>query len=103
MATAQTEIKALKKDMTQIKDILVDHFDGKSSNGTSKTKYFDVEDVKEKARVVGAQAREYVSVKQDQVLAARDVTEKTIKERPFTTAAIAFTGGALVAALLSRK
>lgn len=103
MATAQQEIKALKQDMAQIKDILVDHVDGKSSNGSSKSKFFDVEDVKAKARYAGEQAREYLSAKQEQVIAARDVTEKTIKERPFMSTAIAFTGGALVAALLSRK
>ena len=103
MATAQQEINALKKDMAQIKDILVDHVEGNSSNGSSKSKLLNVENVKEKARVAGAQAREYLSAKQDQVIAARNVTEKTIKERPFTTAAVAFTGGALVAALLSRK
>ncbi len=103
MATAQQEIKSLKEDMAQIKDILVDHAEGTAANGASKSRSVNMDQVKEKARLFGAQAREFLNGKQEQFVTARDATEKTIKSRPFTSAAVAFTGGALIAALLSRK
>ncbi|MFC3051460.1 hypothetical protein [Kordiimonas pumila] len=103
MTTAQQEIKSLKKDLAQIKDILADHAENVVSNGASKSKFFDVDEVKDQARRAGVAARKYLHDKQDQVIVARDKAEATIQKRPFTTTVAAFAGGALIAALLSRK
>ncbi len=103
MATAQQEIKTLKKDLAQIKEMLAASANGHAPNGLGDNSRFDIDAIKERAREAGVKAREYLSEKQDQAKVARDKAEKTIQKRPFTSTAAAFAGGAIVAALLSRK
>ncbi|WP_262690200.1 hypothetical protein [Kordiimonas aestuarii] len=102
MATAQQEIKNLKKDMKQIKDMLTAQARDVAPNGAD-TSRIDVDAIKDRAREAGEKAREYLRNKQDQAVVARDKAEQTIKDRPFTTTAAAFASGAIVAALLSRR
>lgn len=101
MATAQQEIKTLKKDLAQIKEMLAASANGHAPNGIGDK--FDIDAIKERAREAGVKAREYLSDKQDQAKVARDKTEKAIQRHPFASTAAAFAGGAIVAALLSRK
>ncbi|WP_417461301.1 hypothetical protein [Kordiimonas sp.] len=101
MATAQQEIKTLKKDLAQIKEMLAASANGHAPNGIGEK--FDIDAIKERAREAGVKAREYLSDKQDQAKVARDKAERTIQKRPFASTAAAFAGGAIVAALLSRK
>jgi len=103
MATAQQEIKGLKKDIADLKDILASQVEDVTPNGNSVDNRFDMQAVKARARLAGVKARKFVQDTQDQAKVARDAAEKTIKARPFTTTAAAFASGALVAALLKRK
>jgi ElaB/YqjD/DUF883 family membrane-anchored ribosome-binding protein len=102
MATAQQEIKTLKKDLNQIKEMLAAQVRDVAPNGAD-TSRIDVDAIKERAREAGVKARDYLRHKQDQAIIARDKAEETIKERPFVTTAVAFASGAIVAALLTRR
>ncbi len=103
MATAQQEIKDLKQDIADLKDVIASQVEDTVPNGSSTDRRFDMETVRERARLAGKKARKFFVEKQDQAKVARDAAEKTIKARPFTTTAAAFAGGALVAALIKRK
>ncbi|TNE64345.1 MAG: hypothetical protein EP335_07730 [Alphaproteobacteria bacterium] len=103
MATAQQEIKALKKDLADLKDILAERVQEELPNGTAKNGMPSMDDIKARARHAGVKARKYLRQKQVQARDARDATEKAIQERPFTATAAAFAGGAIVAALLARR
>ncbi|WP_417449792.1 hypothetical protein [Kordiimonas sp.] len=102
MATAQQEIKNLKKDLNQIKEMLSAQVEDVTPNGAAGPR-IDVDAMKDRAREAGEKAREYLRSKQDQAVVARDKAEQTIKDRPFVTTAAAFASGAIVAALLSRR
>lgn len=103
MATAQQEIKSLKAELAQLKSAMENQIEDIAPNGESSDGRFDMQSVKARARLAGIKARKFIDEKQGQVKEARDATEKTIKARPFTSTAVAFAGGALVAALISRK
>lgn len=102
MATAQQEIKTLKKDLNQIKEMLAAQAKDIAPNGAD-TSRIDVDAIKERAREAGVKARDYLRSKQDQAIVARDKAEDTIKARPFVSTAAAFASGAIVAALLTRR
>lgn len=102
MSTTQQEVKVMKKDITQIKNMLADHMDGAPSNGQSKT-VFNKEDLQQMAHQAGQGVRAFVSAKQQELGNAKEACENTIKERPFTSAAVAFAGGVLVTTLLKGK
>ena len=52
------------------------------------------------ARETGEKVQEFLTARKDQVQEVREVAEKKIKERPLTSAAVAFAAGMVVARLL---
>lgn len=102
MATTQQEVKELKKDIEQIKNMLAGQMEETLSNGHSKA-VFAKEELQHAANQAGKNVRTFFSAKQTQIGDAKTACESTIKERPFTSAAIAFAGGVLLATLLKRK
>ncbi|MGB1540156.1 MAG: hypothetical protein ACPG80_04290 [Rickettsiales bacterium] len=102
MATTQQEIKTLKKDITQLKDMLADHMEGSPGNGSSRT-HFTREEVQKLANQAGESIRGFIGTKRQQFSDATVRTEEAIKERPFVSTAAAFAGGMLLATLLRRK
>jgi ElaB/YqjD/DUF883 family membrane-anchored ribosome-binding protein len=103
MATAQQEIKSLKAELAQLKQAVEAQVEDVTPNGDGTDGRFDMQNVRARARLAGQKARKFFDEKQGQVKDARDATEKTIKARPFASTAVAFAGGALVAALIARK
>lgn len=103
MATAQQDIKALKADIADLKEVIASQVEDVAPDGKSSDSRFDMDAVKERARVAGMKARKFFEETQGQAKDARVKAEKTIKARPFATTAVAFAGGALVAALITRK
>lgn len=56
-----------------------------------------------KARQAGETVRHWFSDQRDRALDLRDNTEQRIKKSPFTSTALAFAAGALLASLLRRR
>lgn len=102
MSTAQEEVKALKKDITQIKNMLADQLEETTSNGHSKT-IFNKEDLQNVAYNAGKGLRHFFGEKQQQFLDGKEQCENVIKSRPLTSAAVMFAGGMVLSALLRRK
>lgn len=102
MATTQQEVKDMKQDIAQIKNMLADQLEETPANGESKT-VFTKEELQRVANQAGKGVRAFFSDKQKQFGEAKVACEKTIKERPLTSAAVAFAGGMLLTTLLKRK
>jgi ElaB/YqjD/DUF883 family membrane-anchored ribosome-binding protein len=102
MTTAQQEVKNLKKDISEIKNLLADQLEDVPVNGSSKIVPSKGE-LKRVAHQAGKGLRTFISEKQDQIGEAKTACESTIKKRPFTSAAVAFAGGVLLTTLLKRK
>ena len=101
MTTAQ-EIKSMKKDLAEMKNLLADQLEDTVSNGHSKTVLTRAE-ISELAHKAGSSVREFVNGKREQLDAAKVKTQDTIKARPLTSAAVALAGGLLLGAMLRRK
>ena len=97
--SAQQEIKDLKQEVARLKNLMADHAENAASNGMSKM-IFTKDEICELANNAGKEVREYLGSKQEQLTNARENCKETIKERPFTSAAIAFAGGAVIGMLL---
>jgi len=102
MTAKQKENKALKDDIDQIKNLLVDQSEEALANGRSKT-MLTREEIAGLANKAGQSVRSFVGEKSQQIGQARDACESQIKQRPFLTTAAAFAGGALLVGLLKRK
>lgn len=102
MATTQQEVKELKQDIVQIKNMLADQLEETAANGESRT-IFAKEELQRLANQAGKGVRTFFSDKQRQFGQAKAACEKTIKERPVTSAVVAFAGGMLLTTLLRRK
>lgn len=102
MSTAQQEVKALKQDIASIKNMLADQLEGTISNGESRT-IFDKNELQRVAHQAGKATRAFIADKQEKISNAKGKCEETIKERPFTSTAVAFAGGVILTALLKRK
>jgi len=101
MTTTTQEVKILKKDIAQIKNMLADQLDETPSNGASKT-LFTKEDLQRVANETGKGVRTFLADKQKKAGEAKAACESTIKSRPFTSAAVAFAGGMVLSALMKR-
>lgn len=102
MATTAQEVKNLKKDITQIKNMLADQLAEIPPNGESRT-MFNSDDLQDMANRAGKTVREFVSDKREQINEATDQAETKIKERPFMTAAAMFASGVVLASLIARR
>lgn len=102
MATTAQEVKNLKKDITQIKNMLADQLAEIPPNGESRT-MFNRDDLQDMANRAGKTVREFVSDKREQINEATDQAETKIKERPFMTAAAMFASGVVLASLIARR
>lgn len=102
MATTQQEVKAMKQEIADLKNLLADHVEETAANGASKT-IMAKDELQQLAHHAGKGVRNFMSQKHQQLDEAKVSCQKTIKERPLTSAAIAFAGGAVLAALLSKK
>lgn len=102
MATTAEEVKNLKKDITQIKNMLADQLADIPSNGLSQT-VFNRDELQDMANRAGKSVREFVSDKREQINEASDKAETAIKERPFMTAAAMFASGVVLASLFARR
>ncbi len=102
MATTQKEVKNMKQDIAQIKDMLADQLEEIPTNGKTKN-IFNKEDLQSIANQAGKGVRAFFSDKQKQLEEVKTACKKTIKERPLTSAAVAFAGGMLITTLLRKK
>ena len=102
MATTQQELKILKNDIAEIKNILADHANRSASNGVSKM-VMQKQNLEQLAQDAGERVRDFVQQEQEQFDQVKAQAETAIKDRPFTTAAVAFASGALLGTLLRRK
>lgn len=102
MATTAEEVKNLKKDIGQIKNMLADQLNGSAQNGKSDT-IFNRDDIEDMANRAGKSVREFMTDKREKFTDATDQAEAVIKDRPFASAAAMFAGGMLFAALLRRR
>ncbi|MET0156120.1 MAG: hypothetical protein ABW189_08475 [Rickettsiales bacterium] len=100
--TAQQEIRELKEEIDRLKNLLVDHAEKTASNGMSKM-IFTKDEICDMARNAGSEVRNYFGEKQRQISDATASCKETIRERPFTSTAIAFATGALLASLFRRN
>ena len=102
MTTTQQEVKVLKKEVAELKDTLSEQAEQKYYNIAAKAT--DVKDeVSRIAHIAGQNISHFIGNKQEQLIDAKDRTERTIKNRPFTSAAIAFGAGVLLTALIKKK
>lgn len=102
MATTAQEVKNLKKDLDQIKNMLADQLSDVTPNGKSET-IFNREDLEDMANRAGKSVRVFMTDKREKLSDASDQAETVIKERPFVSAAAMFAGGMLLASLLRRR
>ncbi|MCD6034295.1 MAG: hypothetical protein K0R63_36 [Rickettsiales bacterium] len=102
MATAEQEIKMLKKDLSNLKDAMRDKLAELTSDGGGYIPQIK-EDFQELAQQAGKEARSLFNNTQKQFSDATHACEETIKEHPFRTSALIFMSGALLATLLRRK
>lgn len=100
MTTAQ-ELKSMKQEIAEMKS-LIEGTESKSSNGNGHHMLTRAE-IHEIANKAGKSVRGFLSDKRDQFDAAKTRTEKTIKARPLTSAAVALAGGLVLGALLRRR
>lgn len=100
MTTAQ-EIKTMKKEISAMKSMLADHAEDVASEGQSKAMITRAE-ILDMANKAGESVRGFVSDKRDQAEVVAKTTQKKIKARPLTSAAIALAGGVVLGALLRR-
>ena len=104
MATqnAQQEIKALKKDINAIKELLVETVEEKTpANGNGGAPSLNMEHLQELAYDAGRNARQFYASKRKQAMEIADEGKEAVQAHPFKSAAIAFAGGALLSALIS--
>ncbi|MBO6826497.1 MAG: hypothetical protein JJ879_09865 [Sneathiella sp.] len=99
MATTQTQIKDMQKDLDQIKELLADNLAKTAPNGASK----GAEKAEAVARTAGENVKTFLSDRREQIGHAKDACETTIQNRPFVTTAAAFVGGALLMSLIKRR
>ncbi len=100
--TAQQEIKAMKKEIGELKSLVADSIEGTAKNGNGNS-FFSGHDLKDMAHDAGKSVSEYLHEKGTQARELRDNCRTGIKRRPLTSAALAFTGGVVIASLLSRR
>ncbi len=103
MATAtQKELKALKDDISEIKEFIADKAEDAASRNNVHH-MFDTKDLKVMARKTGRDVRHFLRDRHAQAQEAADNVESTIKENPFKSAAAAFAAGAVVTALMRKS
>jgi len=99
--TAQQEIKELKSEISRLKNLMADHAEGAAANGLSRV-IFSKDEICDMASNAGREVRNFFGEKQQQLTSATESCKETIKERPFTSTAIAFASGVLLASLFRR-
>ena len=97
---AQEEIKSLKEDIVEIKDLLTEH--AKETAGKS-SKFFSKEDLQDIAKQTGQQIYSIFNNKQKQFEEVKDKYEEKVKKSPFAALGIAFVCGALLTAIFKRN
>mgnify|MGYP000064402427 CR=1 FL=1 len=100
MATNTQEIKALKKEINELKDAMTDKVENTASEIQSN---FNKDNIIEMATNAGQTAREFMTTKQEQLGEVKANTESMIQKRPFASAAAAFAAGVVLTSLLNRK
>lgn len=101
MSTTQ-EVKALKKDIAQLKNMLADQLDEATPNGQSRS-IFSKEELSHAAHNAGQNVRHFLENKQEQFAYGKEKCQSTIKARPLTSAAVLLAGGMLLGSILKRK
>lgn len=96
------EIKTMKEDIAEMKDLLAGQMKEATSNGNSAM-FMSREELSEMANKAGKSVREFASDKREQIDEAKALTQDTIKARPLTSAAVAMVSGLALGALLSKK
>lgn len=102
MATTAQEVKTLKKEITELKNMLADQLSDTPANGISQT-IFSKEELQDMANKAGKSVRDFVSDKREKFTDATEQAETTIKDRPFISAAAIFASGVVLATLLARR
>lgn len=97
MATQTQELKSIKTDLSNIKSILKDE----TLNGHDPEA--KISQLQQMASNAGQSLKNFFSARKKQFIGAKDNCETAIKTRPFTSAAVAFIGGALLMSLIRRR
>ncbi|WP_417320057.1 DUF883 family protein [Emcibacter sp.] len=102
MTAVEKELKTLKKDFAELKEILAEQAKDKASNGHGRF-HVTRDELQAMASRAGENVRDFITDKKERYEDVRDKCETTVKAHPFATTAAAFTGGLLIATLLRRK
>lgn len=92
------EHEKLRKELKEVKDNvehLAEDMDRKSENAK--------EEMKQKAQKAGASVKHWYESQKERADELRHDAEKQISQHPFTSTALAFAAGALVASILRRR
>tara|TARA_B100001564_G_C20649203_1_gene675980 strand:- start:1624 stop:1929 length:306 start_codon:yes stop_codon:yes gene_type:complete len=100
--STQQEVKNMKADIAQIKTMLADQLEDMPANGNNKVMVVR-DELQRVANQAGKDVRAFFSTKGKQLGDTKVACETAIKDRPLTSAAVAFASGMLLTILLKRK
>ena len=97
MTMTQKELNTMKKDLSEIKEILSKEVEEKASATTHKIRnLFPQKDLQHMANRAGKEMRHFMNEKLDQAKQVKHVSEYKIKKNPFKSFALAFASGVLL-------
>ena len=104
MAVVSKEVRELQRELEELKNSFTERLE-EIAPGSTRSNVFPISrhELKALAEQAGLTARAYLASKKDQLVDVRDRTEASIQRRPFTTTAVAFAAGAILASLISQS
>jgi len=100
MSVSEKEVQELKKELSEMKSLITDYVKETKNAANSA---FSPDQMKSLAHELGQNVRGFFDDKKDVIVDQKKSCETKIQENPLASTLIAFVGGAILAALISKK